>query len=538
MVELSSDSKIQSTKVSVTFADDIEELVERQDSYQIPPMENRQNQNRSEVTPDSDGEDYSASVNAIIQRRASTRRSKKRRDSRRASSPFSPDVLPSSGNDRRRSSVFTTSSGDTAITVEDTIAPEVSQDQIFENIKLHEEVLQNVKMQPWDMRKKMKLVLQAKAYIKRHEGALQERLAQNGSTRDRLARCYIFFLKKWQNSRREISNILNWFIPWEQKVKEIESHFGSVVASYFLFIRWLFWVNIVIAGILVCFVAIPEVSSSDLDVADELVEGDDELLNNSRYDDSLPTTLLIHGWTHGKDTPWVAQMREAMANLKIWNIIVVDWASISRTLYSEARILSPLVGKRVGLLCLYLNQKRGLRISDIHLVGHSMGAQVSAMASALIRKELHEKVGRITGLDPAAPLYEWPRVDSDEVIDESDAIFVDIIHTNGHYLGMISPCGHVDFYPNGGMHQPGCNFWLCSHMRAVEFWLASIANPFLFKAYAFSSWGQYAKGKLKNLPYYPMGIAADSSIPKGVYFLETVDEMPYIHTKTTMIDSL
>lgn len=49
-------------------------------------------------------------------------------------------------------------------------------------------------------------------------------------------------------------------IPWELRIKEIESHFGSAVASYFTFLRWMFWVNLVIAVVLACFVAIPEVS--------------------------------------------------------------------------------------------------------------------------------------------------------------------------------------------------------------------------------------------------------------------------------------
>lgn len=83
----------------------------------------------------------------------------------------------------------------TAITVDDNPTPGLTQEQIFENIRLHKEVLGSVKMQPWNMRRKLKLVMQAKNYVKRHEGALQERLTQSHSVKHVVARWNIYLIK-------------------------------------------------------------------------------------------------------------------------------------------------------------------------------------------------------------------------------------------------------------------------------------------------------------------------------------------------------
>jgi hypothetical protein len=71
----------------------------------------------------------------------------------------------------------------------------------------------------------------------------------------------LLLFQKWQYLKREFANLVNLLIPWELRIKEIESHFGSVVASYFTFLRWLFWVNLVITVLLVAFVVIPEVNT-------------------------------------------------------------------------------------------------------------------------------------------------------------------------------------------------------------------------------------------------------------------------------------
>jgi len=45
---------------------------------------------------------------------------------------------------------------------------------------------------------------------------------------------------------------------------------------------------------------------------------------------------------------------------------------------------------------------------------------------------------------------------NNEVLDKSDAKFVDVLHTNMGLKGKISPLGHLDFYANNGCIQPGC----------------------------------------------------------------------------------
>lgn len=60
----------------------------------------------------------------------------------------------------------------------------------------------------------------------------------------------------------------------------------------------------------------------------------------------------------------------------------------------------------------------------------------------------------ITGLDPAGPLFT--KVDTKYRLDPSDALYVDVVHTDALNIGTVEKVGHTDFWANGGFTQPGC----------------------------------------------------------------------------------
>lgn len=138
------------------------------------------------------------------------------------------------------------------------------------------------------------------------------------------------------------------------------------------------------------------------------------------------------------------------------NVICVDWeAGAIIPNYVRAAANTRLVGKQVAMLIAGLAAKSGLPVENVHLIGFSLGAHAAGYAGAELKN-----LSRITGLDPAGPLFE--NQDPRTRLDSTDARFVDVIHSNGENLilgglGAWQPMGHVDYYPNGGRMQKGCS---------------------------------------------------------------------------------
>jgi len=240
-----------------------------------------------------------------------------------------------------------------------------------------------------------------------------------------------------------------------------------------------------------------------------------------------------------------------------YNIICVDWDKLATIEnYLGAAINSNTVGDFVGekLVAEIFIATFGQMHSQIHAIGHSLGAHLVGHIGRSVHKVTGEKIGRVTGLDPAKPYFDL--VTEERRMLPTDAEFVDVIHTNSGDLlhGAVSlpeSVGQVDFYPNGGTHQAGCteicigafacigfdliDFILgggaCSHKRAHKVYVESIRNPDTsFMSTECDSYESFQSGYCDGNNAVPMGEGLNPSMLDGktnLYYLDTNGEPPY-----------
>ncbi|XP_045152147.1 endothelial lipase isoform X2 [Echinops telfairi] len=184
--------------------------------------------------------------------------------------------------------------------------------------------------------------------------------------------------------------------------------------------------------------------------------GHDRLLADCGFNMTAKTFFIIHGWTmSGMLENWLHKLVSALQTReKEANVVVVDWLPLAHQLYTDAVNHTRLVGHTIAKLLDWLQSKEEFSLGNVHLIGYSLGAHVAGYAGNLVKGT----VGRITGLDPAGPMFEG--VDIHKRLSPDDADFVDVLHTYtpsfGLSIGIQMPIGHIDIYPNGGDFQPGC----------------------------------------------------------------------------------
>ncbi|KPM04406.1 pancreatic triacylglycerol lipase-like protein [Sarcoptes scabiei] len=241
--------------------------------------------------------------------------------------------------------------------------------------------------------------------------------------------------------------------------------------------------------------------------------------NPGRFQPNLLTKIIVHGYIDNTMlAQWMHELKDQFLNQASYNVIVVDWQKGNLPPYTQAAANSRIVGAMIGLVIRRLCQDFHLQPDRFHIIGHSLGSHTAGYAGKFLNGEL----GRITGLDPAGPLFEY-HPEKRIRLWHTDAKYVEAIHTDAKQLipaigfGMEEPCGHVDFYPNGGINQPGCEqervlsiitdgliegarrLVACNHQRAVDFYIESINNLVALPiAYACESYESFLDGKCSD----------------------------------------
>ncbi|XP_076279943.1 uncharacterized protein LOC143208896 isoform X1 [Lasioglossum baleicum] len=255
-----------------------------------------------------------------------------------------------------------------------------------------------------------------------------------------------------------------------------------------------------------------------------LVDDIDSNLDETNFVPSNPTKILIHGYDSDMQLSYLVDVRMEYLKSYDYNLISVDWHRLATSpCYPIVVRNVPHVGQCLAQL---IERLKDAGAKDIHAIGFSLGAHVPAFAANVMRPY---RISRITGLDPAMPLFIT--VDKDHKLDASDAEFVDVFHTNAFIQGKVEMSGHVDFYMNGGFNQPGCweigKLFQCDHHRSVMYFAESINSKVGF-------WGWHCGGFLSYLlgmcpPRFPAILAGDrvERRQRGFILVRTNSHSPY-----------
>ncbi|XP_017778216.1 PREDICTED: pancreatic lipase-related protein 2-like [Nicrophorus vespilloides] len=251
---------------------------------------------------------------------------------------------------------------------------------------------------------------------------------------------------------------------------------------------------------------------------------------------NLTVKFMIHGWGESADKDWYTALTDAYLLRYDCNVIQVDWRKEAAQLYTISAENTRIIGESVGEFIVKLNKYLGLGLEKVHVVGHSLGGQVSGFTGKAVQRLIGKKIDRISGLDPAGPEFEG--MNAKDRLAVGDANFVDVTHTDGGIFGFRDPIGTVDFMPNGGVRpQPGCTITsydnqlsltqilFCSHIHSYLFFIESINDDNQI-AYKCDTYRNYENGYCTMNEQTIYGEDVDRNAV-GTFFFKTTPEAPY-----------
>ncbi|XP_046465580.1 lipase member H-like isoform X1 [Neodiprion pinetum] len=262
------------------------------------------------------------------------------------------------------------------------------------------------------------------------------------------------------------------------------------------------------------------------------------LLNN----ESLSLTFYIHGWKESCLNKSSLTIMSALLSLDTGgHICCFDWSAISKLDYVSAAVKVPEVGNILGRDMASISDM-GFAIDQRWFIGFSMGAHVAGCAGQHLIQTNHSRPTRITGLDPALPLFYPPfNVHNSCRLNSSQSNLVDVVHTDGGVYGVPDPIGTCDFFPNSGVrYQKKCP-WLpntfnineilptyrCSHDRSWMYMGEAIRNKSSHLAVQCDDAEDFYNNSCSGNLIVALGFYLHFKSCSGTYYYETNGEPFY-----------
>jgi len=226
--------------------------------------------------------------------------------------------------------------------------------------------------------------------------------------------------------------------------------------------------------------------------------------------------IISHGFLKSISSSWMHELGSYLINASDTRaILLVGWGHGSGGLpfpdpfyYYQAAANTRYMGVSLAKMVTNLLEAQILHTNrldldtSLHCIGHSLGAHICGFLGKNLKNLTHYKLRRISGLDPAGPLFaidvpypfNFIHISPEARLNKEDAGFVDVIHTDGRarftwevipQYGTMIELGHVDFFPGSkdefGWNQPGCwqfeDIGSCSHSRSHDLFISSLAVP-------------------------------------------------------------
>ncbi|XP_014608407.1 PREDICTED: phospholipase A1-like [Polistes canadensis] len=250
--------------------------------------------------------------------------------------------------------------------------------------------------------------------------------------------------------------------------------------------------------------------------------------------------FLIHGFISSMSQDNFIEMAQALKEKDNCIVIGIDWKKgacnglssfVNLVGYPQAVKNTRLVGKYLSEVTKMLVDMKKVQMSNIRLIGHSLGAQSAGFAGKEVQKLNLGKYREIIGLDPAGPSFRNNKCP--DRLCETDAEYVQVLHTSNMY-GTYKEIGTVDFYVNYGEGQPIClKEPICSHNKAVVYFTQCIKHDCCLIGTPWTSyWSKPLElSKCTKETCVCIGLNAKNYPARGSFYAATAYLPPYCYKK-------